>query len=94
MAGYVKIENGIVTEAIAAHSLNWCETVLGGTWVQADNAGIGMNYDGTGFYSQQPFPSWTLDKTTYQWVAPTPMPNDGSMYSWDEQLKAWEKING
>jgi hypothetical protein len=34
MAHYAKVENGIVTQVIVADSQEWCETNLGGTWVQ------------------------------------------------------------
>ena len=54
-------------------------------------AGIGYNYDGTGFYPPQPFNSWTLNSTTYLWDAPITQPtltqaqiDSGSYYTWDE----------
>ena len=34
MAHYAKIDNGVVTQVIVAHSKLWCEETLGGTWVQ------------------------------------------------------------
>lgn len=34
MSHYAKIEDGVVTQVIAAHSKHWCEQVLGGDWVQ------------------------------------------------------------
>jgi hypothetical protein len=61
-------------------------------------AGIGMNYDGVGFYEDQPFPSWTLNQTSYIWEAPLTYPNDGLFYKWDEELyqsdntKGWVEI--
>ena len=55
-------------------------------------AGINYNWDGTGFYAPQPYPSWTLDKTTYLWVAPIPMPTDGDRYEWNETTKSWDVI--
>ena len=101
MAYYAQLENNIVTNVIQAHSKNWCETVLGGTWQETfiDNsqffhyAGLGYNFDGTGFYSPQPYPSWTLDKTQYIWKAPKSYPTDGKMYNWSEQNQEWEVIN-
>lgn len=54
-------------------------------------AGIGWNYDGTGFYPPQPFNSWALNSTTYLWDAPITQPtltqaqiDAGSYYTWDE----------
>ena len=64
----------------------------GGEQVGYNYAGIGMLWDGTGFYAQRPYPSWTLNKDTYQWEAPTPMPIDGNVYVWDETTKTWIEI--
>jgi hypothetical protein len=36
-----------------------------------------------------PFPSWTLDETTLQYSAPTPKPDDGKIYRWDEATLSW-----
>ena len=54
-------------------------------------AGIGDIYDATNdvFYSQQPFASWTLNKTTWSWEAPVAYPKDDKMYNWDENKKEW-----
>jgi len=53
-------------------------------------AGVDMLWDEVGFYAPQPYPSWTLDKATYLWVAPTPMPTDGDRYAWNENTKSWD----
>ena len=55
-------------------------------------AGPGLFWDGIGFYAPQPYPSWTLDKTTYLWVAPISMPTDGDRYEWNETTKSWDVI--
>jgi len=55
-------------------------------------AGIGYTWDGTGFAPPQPFASWTKNAETYLWEAPTPMPTDGKMYSWDEATTAWVEV--
>ena len=57
-----------------------------------DKSTIGGTYDGTKFWSPQPYPSWTLDTDTYLWNAPTPMPTDGKMYTWDEETQEWKEI--
>ena len=36
-----------------------------GTPLRRNYAGIGMNYDGVGFYFDAPYSSWTLNSTTY-----------------------------
>ena len=75
---------------------------LGGRWLQTSYnnrirlrfAGIGFIYDETAdvFYQPQPFMSWTLDKTVWDWVPPTPYPSDGGGYRWDENSKSWIPI--
>ena len=60
-----------------------------GTPIRKNFAGIGMNYDGIGFYDDSPFPSWILNKTTYYWDPPVIYPDDGNTYMWNESLKDW-----
>jgi len=67
--------------------------LFGGTPINMNYAGIGYTWDGTGFAKPQPYPSWTLDKTTYLWNAPTPMPTDENNYRWDEETLSWLNIN-
>lgn len=55
-------------------------------------AGIGYTWDGTGFAPPQPFASWTKNSDTYLWEAPTPMPTDGKMYTWDEPTLSWVEV--
>lgn len=92
---------GIEKEHIGAAHL---EKVLGGTWKQTsyngnmrkNYAGIGYTYDAQrdAFIPPKPFASWILNKNTAQWEAPTPMPTDGKMYSWDEATTNWIEILG
>ena len=62
-----------------------------GIALRGNYAGIGYIYDAINdvFYSPQPFPSWTLDKTTWSWTSPVPYPTDGKLYTWDEPTKTW-----
>ena len=57
-------------------------------------AGIGYTWDATNnaFYEPQPFPSWTLNETTWTWDAPVPMPTDDKMYTWDEATTNWVEV--
>lgn len=54
-------------------------------------AGIGFTYDADrdAFIPPQPFPSWLLDEATCLWNPPTPYPNDGELYVWDEDTLSW-----
>ena len=55
-------------------------------------AGIDFNYDANAdaFYAPKPYDSWTLDTDTYLWEPPTPYPDDGENYGWNEESQEWE----
>jgi len=55
-------------------------------------AGIGYTYDKTkdAFIPPQPFASWTLNETSCLWEAPIAYPDDGEVYSWNEESQSWE----
>ena len=95
-----------------AAGIAFCKALLGSdtNWVQTsynDNirhrfAAIGMKYDATNdvFYKQQPYASWTLNTSTWEWEAPVPEPDDAGFddednptqlvqYTWDEDTRAW-----
>lgn len=56
-------------------------------------AGVGYLWDGIGFSTSQPYPSWILNKNTYIWEPPISMPNDGNRYTWDESSKSWVGVS-
>jgi hypothetical protein len=62
--------------------------------LRGNYAGIGYTYDSVNdvFYEPQPFPSWTLNNTTWLWKAPVAMPTDGKMYKWNESITNWEEV--
>jgi hypothetical protein len=57
-------------------------------------AGIGYTYDANrdAFIPPQTFPSWILNETTCLWDAPSPNPNDGKQYTWDELTISWVEV--
>jgi len=57
-------------------------------------AGIGYTYDAQrdAFIPPKPFNSWVLDETSCLWEAPTPYPNDGERYTWNETTTSWDQI--
>jgi hypothetical protein len=67
---------------------------LGGTPLRGNYAGIDYTYDKESdvFYAPQPYSSWVLNKSTWLWEAPTPMPTDGKNYKWDETITNWVEI--
>jgi hypothetical protein len=67
----------------------------GGIALRGNYAGIGMIYDSVNdvFYTKQPYPSWTLNNTTWIWEAPVAYPNDGKTYVWDESTLNWTETS-
>ncbi len=67
----------------------------GGVALRGNYAGIGFTYDRTNdvFYAPSPFPSWTLNNTTWTWEAPVAYPTDGKIYQWNEETKNWVEVN-
>jgi hypothetical protein len=67
---------------------------LGGTPMRKNYAGLGYTYDSErdAFYAPQPYPSWILDEDTCLWQPPALMPNDGKIYTWDEESLSWKEV--
>ena len=66
-----------------------------GTPLRKNYACIGGTYDSDkdAFYSPKPYPSWSLNDTTCQWQPPTDCPDDGKMYTWDEDDTKWVEVS-
>ncbi len=64
---------------------------LGGTPFRKNYAGHGYTYDAVrdAFIPPKPFPSFILNEDTCLWDSPTPYPNDGKDYIWDEATTSW-----
>jgi hypothetical protein len=69
---------------------NWKQTSYNGA-MRKNYAGVGYTYDDErdAFIAPRPFTSWLLDEHTCQWNPPTPYPNDGNPYAWDESTLTW-----
>jgi hypothetical protein len=91
--------DGTTVESIG---VAFCQRLFGGNWVKTSYnnnirkryAGIGYTYnkDLDAFVPPQPYPSWTLDNDTADWVAPAPYPTDGKVYFWDEGTGSWQLV--
>lgn len=77
MAHFAKIENNIVTQVIVADTQEWCETNLGGRWIQTSyntqggvhtKGGVPLrkNYAGVGY---------TYDEKIDAFIPPQPFPS-------------------
>jgi len=69
--------------------------LLDGTPLRKNFAGVGYTYDRVkdAFIPQKPYPSWTLNEESCLWEAPTPKPNDGKGYEWNEESQIWEEAS-
>jgi hypothetical protein len=64
---------------------------LGGTPFRKNYAGIGYTYDSErdAFIPPTPYASWLLNEDSCLWNAPVPYPDDGNLYTWDEETLSW-----
>lgn len=62
--------------------------------IRKNYAGVGFTYDikRDAFIPPKPFNSWVLNETTCQWASPTPYPQDGKRYTWDEPTTSWVEV--
>ena len=99
----IVIEQDVVDTGLFGDPASWIQTSYntsggvhsqGGTPLRKNYAGIGYTYDNTrdAFIPPKPYNSWVLNEDTCLWEAPTPMPNDGKMYGWDEATTSWVEI--
>lgn len=96
------IEQDVIDTGLFGDPALWVQTSYNtyggqhpeGRPLRKNYAGIGFTYDAErdAFYAPQPFASWTLNEDTCLWAAPTPYPNDGKPYTWDEATLAWVEI--
>ena len=93
-------EQDFINSGVVGNPALWIQTsyntVAGvhqnnGTPLRKNYAGIGFTYDASrdAFIPPKVFDSWTLDEGTCQWIAPSPMPDDGKQYVWDESTLSW-----
>ena len=61
--------------------------------IRKQYAGIGYTYDAVNdvFIAPQPYGSWILN-SNHDWQSPTPHPNDGERYNWNEEEQVWVAV--
>jgi hypothetical protein len=101
MAHYAQIEDGVVTQVIVADSKEWCQTYLGGTWVQTSYNTHGNEHpEGRPLHKNYAGIGYTWDGTGF--AAPKPYASwtlDSETYLWnaptpmptDEKLYRWNE---
>jgi hypothetical protein len=72
---------------------NWKQTSYNSNF-RKHYASIGYIYDSINdvFYAPQPFPSWTLNTSTWLWESPVPYPFGDKVWKWDESTLNWIEI--
>jgi len=65
-----------------------------GTALRKNYAGIGFTYDAgrDAFIPPQPYASWTLNDDSCLWESPVAYPDDGQVYTWNEDTTSWDLI--
>lgn len=96
-------EQDVIDSGIFGNPLRWVQTsyntkggvhVLGGTPLRKNYAGIGYKYDSIrdAFIPPKPYNSWVLNEDTCLWDSPIPYPNDGKLYTWNEEQLNWIEV--
>jgi hypothetical protein len=103
--------NGNESEAVG---IAFCKSLLGSdtNWVQTSyNNNIRFRYAGRGFvydsandvfYYPQPYGSWSLNTSTWEWEPPIALPDDAGYddienatvyveYTWNEDTVSWDR---
>lgn len=103
---FARIENGIVQEVIVTDQATLNSGIFGDpttfveTFYDASQrtkyAGIGDTYypDLDAFIGQQPYPSWSIDKTLKKYVAPVskPIVDKTQIAYWNEKTLSWDIV--
>ena len=90
MAHYAKVEDGVVTQVIVADSQQWCETNLGGTWVQTSyntQGGVNSRAGGEALHKNYAGIGYLFDGVGF--YAPQPYPSwtkDAETYLWNPPI--------
>ena len=96
-------EQDVIDSGLFGDPKSWVQTsyntnggvhATGGTPLRKNYAGIGFHYDDyrDAFIPPRLFKSWLLNEQTCLWEAPTPKPNDGKTYRWDEITTSWMEV--
>ena len=82
-------------KALLGEETNWVQTSYNSTF-RTKYASIGGYYlpEIGAFTFPQPYPSWTLDRATGNWLAPIPMPEVPPLHMavWDEEGQEWDIV--
>ena len=96
------IEQDVIDTGLFGDPALWVQTSYNtyggqhpeGRPLRKNYAGIGYTYDPVrdAFIPPKPFPSWALNEDTCLWNAPVAYPDDGNVYTWDEETLSWVEV--
>lgn len=77
-------------KSLYGENTNWVQTSYNSNF-RKNYAGIGSKYDAAidAFIPPKVLQSWILNEQTYKWEPPIARPEDGKVYTWDEQTISW-----
>ena len=87
MAHYAKVESGVVTQVIVADNKEWCESNLGGTWIQTSyntKGGVNSREGGVALHKNYAGIGYTWDGIGF--AAPQPF----ASWSLNSDTYLWE----
>jgi len=86
-------ETSASIQKIMKSSNTWLECKKSGGSGVGGTGHIGYTYDSANgvFIEPQPYPSWTLNNTTFRWDPPVAKPAETatSIWTWDEATQQW-----
>jgi hypothetical protein len=97
---FAELKGNIVQRVVVADSQEWCETTLGGKWVQTHYSTPGKNYAGIGytynpgkdnFISTKHFSKWSLGEDCV-WYPPVSRLADSKGYRWNDDGNKWDEV--
>ena len=75
MAHYAKVEGGVVTQVIVADNKEWCESNLGGTWIQTSyntHGGVNSRQGGEALHKNYAGIGYTYNPVADVFISPQP----------------------
>ena len=85
-------EQDVIDSGLFGDSSLWVECSYIGAF-RKSYPGYSYRYDKTNdvFIAPNQYPSWTLD-SNFDWQPPIARPEDGKLYTWDEENTQWTEI--
>jgi hypothetical protein len=89
---FAVVKDNVVVNKIICDSKDIAEEIVGMSCIEIENelvCSINSAYIDNEFTDPAPYPSWTYDQESGEWIAPVPMPDDANIYSWSEENLNW-----